>query len=67
MSLSAACSPELLVLPALSPEMPSTPPEPPVHPQTFPEVTLELSAATLIRRAVNDRGLHSQSDVLVTL
>lgn len=53
-SLSAAHSPELLIPPALSPETPSTIPEPPAHPQTFPEVTVELSAATLIRRGVND-------------
>lgn len=69
-SLNAARSPELLVPPALSAETPSTLPGPPAPPDptpTFPEVTLELSAAILIRRGVNDRGLHPQSDVLVTL
>lgn len=67
MGLSATRSPEFLVPPALSPETPSTAPWPPAHPQTSPEVTLELSAAIHIWRGVNDRGLRSQSDVLVTL
>jgi len=67
MSLRAAHSPELFVPPGLSPETLPTPPEPPAHPQTIPEVTLELSAAILIRREVINRGLLSQSDVLVTL
>lgn len=67
MILSAARSSELLVPPALSPETLFTRPETPAHPRTVPEVTLGLSAAILIRRGVNDRGLHSQSDVLVTL